>query len=39
MIDVYKKEFEHFLDCITVKDNSDCISSIPNEMINVIKNL
>ena len=39
MIDVYKKEFEHFLDCITVKDNSDCRFSIPNEMINEIKNL
>ena len=39
MIDVYKKEFEHFLDCITVKYNSDCRFSIPNEMINEIKNL
>ena len=39
MIDVYKKEFEHFLDCITVKDNSDCRFSIPNEMIKDIKNL
>ncbi len=39
MIDVYKKELEHFLDCITVKDNNDCRFSIPNEMIKEVKNL
>ena len=39
MIDVYKKELEHFLDCITVKDNTDCRFSIPNEMIKEVKNL
>ena len=39
MIDVYKKELEHFLDCITVKDNANCRFSIPNEMIKDIKNL
>ena len=39
MIDVYKKELEHFLDCITVKDNTDCRFSIPDEMIKDIKNL
>lgn len=39
MIDVYKKELEHFLDCITVKDNSDCRFSIPIEIVKDIKNL
>ena len=39
MIDIYKKELEHFLDCITVKDNSDCRFSIPDEMIKEVKNL
>ena len=39
MIGVYKKELEHFLDCITVKDNSDCRFSIPVEMLKDIKNL
>ena len=39
MIDVYKKELKHFLDCITVKDNTDCRFSVPNEMIKDIKNL
>lgn len=39
MINVYKEELDHFLDCITVKDNSDCRFSIPNEMIKDIKNL
>ena len=39
MIDVYKKELEHFLDCITTKDNSDCRFSIPTELIKDIKNL
>lgn len=39
MIYVYKEELDHFLDCIIVKDNSDCRFSIPNEMIKDIKNL
>ena len=39
MIDVYKKELEYFLDCITVKDNTDCRFSIPNKMIKDITNL
>lgn len=39
MIDVYKKELEHFLDCITVKDSNDCRFSIPSEMIKEVKNL
>ena len=39
MIDTYKEELDHFLDCITVKDNNDCRFSIPNEMIKDIKNL
>lgn len=39
MIDIYKKELEHFLDCITVKDNTDCRFSVPNEMIKDITNL
>ncbi len=39
MIDVYKKELEHFLDCITVKDNYDCRFSIPIEIVKDIKNL
>ena len=39
MSNVYKKELEHFLDCITVKDNNDCRFSIPNEMIKEVKNL
>lgn len=39
MIDIYKKELEHFLDCIIVKDNTDCRFSIPDEMIKDIKNL
>ena len=39
MIDVYRKELKHFLDYITVKDNTDCRFSIPNEMIKDIKNL
>ena len=39
MIDVYKKELDHFLDCIIVKDNNDCRFSIPDELIKDIKNL
>lgn len=39
MIDTYKEELDHFLDCITVKDNNDCRFSIPNEMLKDIKNL
>lgn len=39
MIAAYKKELEHFLDCIIVKDNSDCRFSIPDELIKNIKNL
>lgn len=33
MITAYKKELEHFLDCIIVKDNFDCRFSIPFEML------
>lgn len=39
MINVYKKELEHFLDCITVKDNTNCRFSIPDKLIKDIKNL
>ena len=38
ILNAYKKELEHFLDSITVKDNSDCRFSIPKKMIKDIKN-